>query len=67
MRVSVGESTDAEKNAFCRKYGKAKGKQVLYINCITPLLGRYVTVTIPSHDALTLCEVEVMGEVYSSK
>ena len=37
------------------------------IECTTPRVGRYVFVRLMRTDELTLCEVEVYGDVLSSK
>ena len=38
------------------------GGVTLHLPCITALRGRYVVVTIPDSQFLTICEVQVYGE-----
>ena len=37
------------------------GQLVIEVVCQPPIMGRYVKVSIPEGEPLTLCEVDVMG------
>ena len=61
VQVTVGDARNGKRNDVCGIFRKAKGTRILEITCVTPLQGRYVTVSTPT-PTLTLCEVQVMGE-----
>ena len=60
-QVTIGYAADGKGNAVCGNAGVTTGKWKIEVNCAKKLEGRYVTVTVPNN-ALTLCEVEVMGD-----
>ena len=60
-QVTIGYATDGKGNAVCNNTGDTTGMYVIEVNCAKTLEGRYVTVTVPNN-ALTLCEVEVIGK-----
>ena len=66
--ITVGWGSDGVKNQLCGSYGSTNGVPKIEITCHSELVGRYVHVRIPGGNvALTLCEVEVLGENCKSR
>ena len=61
VQVTVGDNEDGIRNELCGIVRGARGRNVLEVKCPSMLDGRYVTVLKAAKEALTLCEVKVMG------
>ncbi|CAH1263337.1 NPTX1 [Branchiostoma lanceolatum] len=61
FQVHVGENSSVAHNPTCRDARSLVGRDVFIVNC-GGLTGRYVGISLPATQYLTLCEVEVYGD-----
>ena len=59
--ITVGNNPKGTENAVCARGANTRNIRSFDLNCPANMVGRYVQITIPGPQALTLCEVKVYG------